>query len=136
MLASLFRFVAVAILYVAAGILGMLALGAAISTPGDAAQAETLRRDGLLLLAGAAIAAWSAGILWVGPVVDFASKRRASAVSFFVLALVFGLPSLLLLMGNESRLVSDARFITWALSPPALIIGLWRLIRRSPPKAR
>jgi hypothetical protein len=118
------------VLFVAAALLAFLALGAAMSEPGEHVSKATLVLEARALLAGAAAAAWTAGVLWIGGIVDAAwrlgARRRAPAVVFIVLALVFAVPQILFETLGDTRTLSDLRLVTWVLTPPSLIIAILR----------
>lgn len=118
------------VLYVTAGFLAFFALGASMSEPGEHVTKPELISQAQALLAGAAVAAWTAGVLWLGGIVDalwkIGSSQRAPAIIFIVLGLVFALPWGLLQTLGETRTLSDLQVVSWALAPPCLIIAVLR----------
>lgn len=120
-------------LYAAAGLLAFLALGAGVSEPGGSVTKATLIFQGQALLGAAALAAWTAGLLWIGGATDAIWKlfanQRAPAYIFVVLAIVFAIPLILLKVVGEVRVLSDLQMVTWLLTPPSAIFALLRFAR-------
>lgn len=126
------RIVLVIFLYAISGFLLLLTLGAAMSEPGTPAPtSETLIRDALALFAGASIFAWSAGVLWIGPVLDglWPSPKGVSSIAFVVLATVLATPVVLVHTIGETKTLSDLQLVTWGGSPPCLLTALLRAFR-------
>src|SRR5262245_45694486 len=118
------RFLLVLLLYAASGQLGYLALGAAISPQMEPAAQEAMSSAFGRLFFSAVAVSWLAGLLWIGRAVDAIMKRKAPALVFFALALACAAPQ----VAEETRL-SILTLVTWTLTPPALMIAIYRLIR-------